>query len=809
MPALFRPLWKHSLSGTGIYLLILALTLAISITTALKFSQQQIEQAVALQAAEMLAADLSISNNQPIDAKWKKLAEQQQLQTSHATIFSSMARTDAEFVMVNVKAIADNFPLRGELKIQPAHARLKSGEVWLSERAMALLKVKLGEQIYIADGAFRVAGQIVYDANQETGFGGFSPTVIISEQDLAKTNALQLGSRIDYRLLLAGEPTAIKNFSAGFKTIQPKDAETAPRLREAIDGNTRLMKPMQNLSSFLQLTNILTILLCGLAIALTAQRYMQQNQNHIALLRCLGASQRQILTAYLALLAVVTALALLFGSLFGVVFGYALLQLMLQLIPHLQLQLSISAILFGPLPLAFFTSVVVMLGFVMPRLWQLCQSAPLGVLRPSASADLRQVWVVAFGALSLMSFTLILTEDLRLSLILLLVITLLLGLMYGLVAALLYVLRQRQGRLLPRQATLQITALALGLSLMSVLMVLRSDLLQGWQEQLPEQTPNQFVYGLPVFERDAFQQQLTANAWPSTPLYPNVKGRLIAKNDQAFSSELIKSNNSLRRELNLTQSNQYPTDNAIVQGDVDFAKPNQVSVEIKTAQALGIQVGDQLSFSLPEGEIKAQVINLRQVQWESFSPNFFFIFSPNSMDENAGSYLGSFYVPKAQQSTLVNVIKNFPNTVFIDIGLILDEIKKLVAVFAQIMTLLASLVLLAGILVLLACLNLLLDERQREVALLRAFGSSKAQIKRLLMRELAVIGLLAGLVACVLAEVISAVVSYRMDLSLQLHLYLWLILPPSMMLLCALIGRYRLSHLCDVPVLHSLRNLKD
>lgn len=252
MPALFRPLWKHSLSGTGIYLLILALTLAISITTALKFSQQQIEQAVALQAAEMLAADLSISNNQPIDAKWKKLAEQQQLQTSHATIFSSMARTDAEFVMVNVKAIADNFPLRGELKIQPAHARLKSGEVWLSERAMALLKVKLGEQIYIADGAFRVAGQIVYDANQETGFGGFSPTVIISEQDLAKTNALQLGSRIDYRLLLAGEPTAIKNFSAGFKAIQPKDAETAPRLREAIDGNTRLMKPMQNLSSFLQ-----------------------------------------------------------------------------------------------------------------------------------------------------------------------------------------------------------------------------------------------------------------------------------------------------------------------------------------------------------------------------------------------------------------------------------------------------------------------------------------------------------------------------------------------------------------------------
>ena len=180
MNALFRPLLTQSFKSTGVYLLIIALTLAISATTALKFSNAQIQNAVALQAAEMLAGDLVLSGSAPLAQSWKNQASQLQLKQSEVTMFGSMAHTSDQFVMVNVKAVDGSFPLRGELRLQPAARRIQSGEVWLSQRAMDLLQVKIGDALHIADGAFKVTAKIAHDSNQELGFSGFSPTVIIS-----------------------------------------------------------------------------------------------------------------------------------------------------------------------------------------------------------------------------------------------------------------------------------------------------------------------------------------------------------------------------------------------------------------------------------------------------------------------------------------------------------------------------------------------------------------------------------------------------------------------------------------------------
>lgn len=820
---LFRPLLTQSFKTTGIYLLIIALTLAISATTALKFSNEQIQNAVALQAAEMLAGDLQLSNNEPIEDRWRDKADQLGLQQSEVTVFGSMAHTHDEFVMVNVKAIDSAFPLRGELRVKPAAKQIQPGQIWLSQRAMDLLKVKVGEQVNIADAAFKITAVIDYDSNQELGFSGFSPTVIISQADIARTNAIQVGSRIDYRLLMAGEPESIKAYQKDFKKIIKPESDSdadqeqfeeqnSLRLRNANESNTRLMKPIANLDTFLQLANILTILLCGIAIALTAQRYVQQNQDHIALMRCIGATKNQILAAYLALLGLVLLIAMLIGSLIGVALGYGLLQLMLQLIPNLQLEFSATAMLLGPLPIAMLTSAVVLLGFVMPSLWQLLNTPPIRVIRQEEKSVHSMLWMLVCGTVSLIIFSIVLTEDIVLTAWVIGAIILLCAVLYLTVWGLLKVLRNSKSRIstyvrTPYQTALQITALALGLSLITVLAVLRTDLLERWQQQLPEGTPNQFVYGLPPFDMPAFKSRVEANGWKSTPLYPNIRGRLIAKNDQPFSAELVKKSNTLRRELNLTQTDRYPQDNVIVSGQAELKQRGEVSVEAATAEELGIKIGDKLTFSLPEGPLEAKVVNLRSVEWESFSPNFFFIFTPNTMDANAGSYLGSFYVPEQERPKLVQLIQQFSNTVFIDVSLILNEIKRIVNVLVQIVTVLALLVSISGVLVLIACLNLLMDERKREVALLRSFGSSRQKLKTMLSLEIGFIGFCAGVVSCLFAEVISAVASYRMELPIQPHWEIWLILPIFMTVLCALIGRYRLSYLSEIPPLQSLREL--
>ncbi|MEN4913646.1 FtsX-like permease family protein [Acinetobacter pittii] len=816
MRNLLKPLFLQSFRTGGLYLLIIALSLAISATTALKFSNDQVKNAVSLQASQMLGADLVLSNNEPIEQSWKKRAEQLGLKQTNVTIFSSMAHTQDQFVMVNVKAIEPLFPLRGQLEIEPSAKATQSGEVWLSQRAADLLKVKLGDTVSIADGTFRFSGVIVRDSNQELGFSGFSPTVIIHQGDIAKTHAIQTGSRIDYRLLMAGSPEQVQSFSKQFKQQhQPsKDVdETAGlRLRDASESNSRLLRPLENLDTFLQLANILTILLCGIAIALTSQRYVQQNQDHIALIRCLGASKFQILWAYIGLLCIVSAISIVLGSLLGLIMGFGLLQLMLQLIPQLELSFSVVPLLIGPLPIAIFTSVIVLLGFILPSIWELLNTPPIRVIREQAKSRKSLFFMFFAGITSLVVFSLVLSENLILSILVLAAIIVLCILLYTVVWLLLRSLKKLKNRLSfyirsPSQSALQITALALGLSLITVLSVLRTDLLERWQQQLPEGTPNQFVYGLPPFDLKAFEQQLKQNGWQSTPLYPNIRGRLVAKNDVPFSEEAIKQNNSLRRELNLTQSNQLPNDNAITNGQAQFNGIGQVSVESKTAESLGIQIGDKLTFSLPEGNLQAKVVNFRSVEWESFSPNFFFIFSPKTLDENAGSYLGSFYVPKQDQSKMINIIQQFSNTVFIDVDRILDEVKRLMNVLVKIVTVLAALVGFSGILVLIACLNLLMDERRREVALLRSFGLSKNKMKQMLSFEIGFLGLLAGIVACCFAEVISAIASYKMNMAIQWHIEIWLILPLGMMLVCALIGRYRLDYLCNLPPLQSLREL--
>ncbi|ENU19827.1 hypothetical protein F994_01765 [Acinetobacter bohemicus ANC 3994] len=817
MNPLFQPLLKQSFKSSGVYLLIIALVLAISATTALKFSNEQIQNAVALQAAEMLAADLVLSDNQPLEKKWQDQANQFALQQSKVTTFSSMAHTHEQFVMVNVKAIDDAFPLRGDIRVVPTADKIQAGQVWLSARALDLLHVKVGDTVNIADATFKVTAQIEHDSNQELGFSGFSPTVIISQADVARTHAIQVGSRVEYRLLMAGTAGQTKQFEQNFKLQQAaqtpsENEQPSLRLRNASEGNTRLMKPIANLDTFLQLTNILTILLCGIAIALTSQRYVQQNQDYIALMRCIGATKAQILNAYLALLSVVLMVAMAIGSLAGVSLGYGLLQLMLQLIPHLQIQFSVLDLLLGPLPIAMLTSAVVLLGFIVPSLWQLLNTPPIRVIRQQEKSVQSMLWMLLMGTASLVSFSIVLTENIVLTAWVIGAIILLCTVLYMLIWGGLKLIKSLKISIsayvrAPYQTAFQITALALGLSLITVLAVLRTDLLERWQQQLPEGTPNQFVYGLPPFDMPVFKAKLEQQGWQSTPLYPNIRGRLVAKNDQPFAEQLLKNNNSLRRELNLTQTTEYPTDNKIVQGSAALKQVGDVSVEVKTAEELGIQIGDRLTFSLPEGLVHAKVINLRSVEWESFSPNFFFIFAPKTMDENAGSYLGSFYVPEQDKKQLVPVIQQFSNTVFIDVSLILDEVKRLVNVLVQIITILALLVSVSGILVLIACLNLLMDERKREVALLRSFGSSKQKLKQMMSLEIGFIGFVAGVVSCLFAEVISAIASYKMNLAIQAHGEIWLILPILMTLLCALIGRYRLSYLCDIPPLQSLREI--
>lgn len=806
---LFILMLRQSMVGRGVWMLFAALVLAVTATTALRFTSDTLSIAINQQAGQLLAGDLVLSSNQPLDAVWQQRAQDSQLRTNASTVFSSMAQTGEQFVLVNVKAVNPGFPLRGTLGIEPVQSSSTGipapQTIWLTPRLFDLLKVRLGDQIRIGDASFKVAASIVRDPNQETGMSGFSPTVIINQQDVARTKAIQVGSRIDYRLIMAGQPQQVQAFEQRYKDNLPQGVQ----LRTASQGNTRLMRPVRTLDDYAQIASILTMLLCGVAIALACQRYVTEQIDQFAMLRCLGAGHRQMILVYLGLLGLLLLAAAISGTIVGAGVAYGLLHILHQALPALELQFQPVILLGMPLLTGIFAAAVLLAGFAVPDLLRLIYVSPLRVIRRvEQHFSWSKILIGGSAFLALFVFLLVQTGKLGVSITLLGGVLVLLAVLYVITLLMLKLIQKtsfgqsyiRQ----PRQISLQILALSLGLGLLTILLFLRNDLMQRWQTSLPQGTPNQFVYGLPPDQKAEFVQRLQLQQWQGTPLYPNIKGRLIAKNGQPFSAAQTRQHNSLRRELNLTQSSQFPADNQVLAGK-PFNAVNQVSVEQETATSLGINLGDQLTMSLPEGNLVAEVVSIRSVNWDSFSPNFFFIYSPGSMDEFAGSYLGSFYVPPTQHQQLAQLIADFPTTVFIDIDAVLNEVRRLLEVLGQALALLAALVSIAGVLVLLASLQLLVDQRQREVILLRVIGLSRQQLRMRLSVEMALIGVLAGFMAVILAESVAALMSWRLNIPFGLHYSWWIILPVIMLCLALLIGQSRLRPLWNTSPLMILR----
>jgi putative ABC transport system permease protein len=816
--SIFRLMLQQSLAGRGIFLLLAALVLAVTATTSLRFASETIATAIDQQAGQMLAGDLVITSNNPIDEKWSQRAAQAQLRQNNATVFGSMAQAGDQFILVNIKAVEQGFPLRGDLTLKPsvfhqntAPQNMSSqkpipaqGTIWLTPRLLDVLQVKLGDSIRIGDGTFKVAATIERDTNQETGMSGFSPTVIINQADVAATNAIQVGSRIDYRLILAGEPNQVKQFFQQYN----KQMGDGVRLRSASQGNTRLMRPVEMLDDYSQIASVLTMLLCGVAIALACKRFVNEQLDSLAMIRCIGASQRQLALLYISLLLIILLVASVIGVALGAGIAYGLLQILHQALPALELRFQPLLLLGYPALTAVMTASILLIGFALPHLLQLIRVSPLRVIRRVEQTATWQSLIIAGLSFSLIfTFLLWQTGKVTLSLILLGALLLLLAGLWLIVRALLRTVQLtafgQQYIRQPQQISVQIMALSLGLGLLTVLIFLRTDLMNRWQQSLPAGTPNQFVYGLPPDQKDQLQAELTQHQWPHTALYPNVRGRLISKNGQPFSAELVKQNNSLKRELNLTQSDVFPENNQMVAG-TKFTSTHQVSVEQEVAEQLGIALGDTITMSLPEGDLNAKVVSLRTVSWDSFTPNFFFIYSPNTFDANAGSYLGSFFIQPEQRADLAKVIATFPTTVFIDVDAVLNEVRRLIAVLGQALGLLAGLVSVAGVLVLLASLQLLVDERQREVILLRTIGMSRVQLRRRLGVELALIGTLSGVTAVILAELVAILMSWRLSIPYHIHYWWWLIMPVGMTLLAVVIGQLRLRplwHLSPILIL--------
>ncbi len=761
--------------------LMLALLVAVSALTAVGFFTSRVSLAVDQQAGEVLAADLRLQSRAPIEREYFELAKAAGLATAEVSTFPSVVLKGSDSALTAIRAASPRYPLRGRLKVAdvpfgPAHEVTTlpgPGEAWLEPRLFGQLDARVGDRIRVGQTELTIAKVLDYRPDQGSQFVDLAPTLLMRLEDVPATKLTQEGSRINYAALFAGATPAVAQFKEqltarkrpGQRIVDVEEA--SPQIRSAVDRAGR----------FLNLAALVTILLAAIAVAIAARRYVARHLDTVALMKSMGASQRLVLSISVLQLLAIAIVAGVCGALIGYAAQEGIAFLLRDLVRGELPRPALSAGWLG-----LMTSIFILIGFALPPLLQLRKVPPARVLRhnleppPLRYAVVYGTAIAALGALlywlvrdpKLLGYVAVATLATFVVLIAAgWVLVKSLGTLRGSVGvSWRYGMANiaRRGR----DSVIQIVAFGLGLMVLLLLAVVRNDLMHQWRASLPENAPNHFMINIRPDQTAAIGEFFAKRAVPPPELVPMIRARLTQINGTPV-AQLNKSNERakdfLEREANLTWAQAMQKDNKLVAGEwwrPDDGGGPRVSVEIELAQALGLQIGDNLTYDIAGEIVDAKVTSFREVQWDSFRPNFFMVFSPGTLDDTTGTYITSVHIAREQRGILLEFTRQFPEVTAIDLDAILTQVRGVMDKASLAVQYVFAFTLLAGITVLLAAIQSTRDERRYESAMLRTLGASRRVVLQGVAAEFTTLGLLSGTLAAVGATVAGYFLATRL-----------------------------------------------
>ena len=806
--------------------LLLALSVAVLSLTAVGFFTSRISQGVRAQAAEVLAADLRLESPGPIAEGEFEEARRRGLESARILAFPTAIFNGSESQLAALNAVSANYPLRGRMRIADtpfgvarATDRIPGrGEVWVDARILAQLKVGLGETLRIGSGSFKVTAVLDYRPDQGTGFVNLAPAALLNVADIGATGLIQPGSRVTYSALFAGAPSAV----SGFRDYLIAHKAAGERLREVDESSRQLNSAVDRASRFLNLASLASVLLSAVAVAMGARRYAARHVDTVALMKCMGASQRFVLGISLIELTLLATAAVAAGSLLGYLAQSGLAWLLRDLI-----RAELPPASLAPLPIALVTVSAMLIGFALPPLLQLKNTPPGRVLRKTVeSPPLRfgLSYVFALAAMTGILWSLVRDTELVFSLLagVLGVGCVLTAAGYGLVRltgrlrggvgvawryGLANVSRRGGG------SVVQIVAFGLGLMVLLLLAVVRGDLLADWRRSLPPDVPNNFLINIRPDERAALEEFLSSRGLGQPRMYPMVRARMTAINGVPAQSIKLKAQNGrgfLEREQNLTWAATLMDDNQLVAGEWwtprDYGKP-WVSISSEYQEALDLKLGDRLTFDVAGETLTVRVASIRKVRWDSFRPNFFLVFPPRLLDGAAGTYMTSVYLRPDQRASLGELVRQFPTVSVFDVDAILKQIREIMDRASLAVQYVFLFTLAAGIVVLLAAVQSTRDERRYESAMLRTLGASRGTVLQGVAAEFSALGFLSGTLAAFGATGIGWVLASRLfSLPFALDPWVWLLGLGCGTVLVGLSGTLATMSVVNTPPIVTLRD---
>lgn len=748
----------------------IALIIAVTSLTAVAFLTDRVGHAVQLRAAESLAADLRLGSSQPLPGNYIELAEQAGLQTASMITMPSVVFTKGNIdgdrsTLSAIRAVSSAYPLRGRLKTAPKllaksveTSKIPApGEAWATTRLLARLGADTGMVITVGKQSLRVTKVLDFRPDQGWQFVDLAPTLLINMADLKNTALIQPGSRVSYRMLFAGPRDDIVTFKPQLEEL----LAAGERLSDIEDTNPQIRSAMDRAGRFLNLASLVSVLLAAVAVAMAARRYAVRHRDRIALLKCLGSQQAFIIRLNLLQLVMLTLMA----AAVGIALGYASQEALAWIARDLIAQ-ELPAPGISPIFLGFVTALFILCGFALPDLIQMGKTPVLRVLRQDVEPPpIRYGISYIAGIVAVLALLQWIIGD----------IALVVGIAAG--AAGTFAILGMAGWLLVkitgrfrgvagiawryglanlnrrgRESVVQVVAFGLGLMVLMLLTLVRNDLMDTWRASLPADAPNQFMINIQPHEVPLMQQFLAEHDLQVPRFVPLVRARLTAINGEDVNQITFEDPQGERwakRESNLSFSDVIQTGNKLVEGEWWQAGTDQheVSVEVDFGRELGVKMGDELSFDIAGEPVSAKVTSFRTVEWDTFKPNFFMVFTAAALEGFPASYITALYAKEEDDKKIIELMQAFPSVTVIDLDASLAQVRDVMDNASLAVQAVFLFTLFAGLAVLWAAVQSSLDERSFESAILRTLGASRKRVLSGVVVEFVAIGLLAGLLA--------------------------------------------------------------
>ncbi len=771
----------RNLRAGELSVLILAVVVAVSAMTAVGFFTDRVGSAIRSQASAVLAGDLEVSSPSPLDNALLAEGAGRGLETAEIVAFPTMATAPDSNSLAYIRAVTQGYPLRGELLIsdelfgdtKSAAAIPAPGEAWAEPGLLGRMGIDVGTVLRIGEADVTVTQVLEYQPGQNMGgMAQLAPGLLVNHADLDAFNVVRPGSRVSYRQLYAGDGDTV---DAWRQELNERVGEGA-RVRGLEDAGEQITAAIDRAQGFLNLASLVTVILSAVATAMAARRYALRNLDSIALIKSLGATQAFVQRVVLVQLTGIILGTAIVGSLLGYFGQRALIAIATEV-----LKVDLPPADPAAATLGLLTAATIIIGFALPHMLTLKDTSPIRVLRhdlPPPRLSTRLTYGVALAAL--VAMMLLIVRDL---LLVLLIVAGLAAVAAAAVAIGWLLVRgftrfrgaagvawryglaniSRRGT----ESVVQIVAFAVGLMVLLLLSLVRSDLLNEWSASLPENIPNYFLINIEPEDWNDIDRFFADATGEDNDFLPFLRGRITSINgesvdDYRFPGE--RGERFARQETNLTWRQEFPATNELRSGEWWSDGTDDVielSLEDEIAGELGLELGDRVGFDIGGESFEAKLTNTRFIQWDSMAPNFYVMLSPGLAEQLPQTYISSVYLPAEQRRLLNTFVRNFPGVTVLDLEVVLGQVRMVIDRASMAVQYVFLFTVLAGLVVLLAAIQVTRDERRFESAILHTLGADRRTILQGVAVEFTTLGGLSGVLAAFGATLVGWLLATR------------------------------------------------